>query len=139
MPLSRLTKFSISNISLTVLLVSIGFFGINANDSRASTLLGVLTIGVRFFFLANIKYAYKYNTVSGLWEGTIEPTGSTNVKVTSGSSIFRSNSELTRRQVLSTITGAGSTGKTLNDGGIEYNVKSVGIVDYYFKHWYTDL
>lgn len=87
----------------------------------------------------NVKYAYKYNTVSGLWEGTIEPTGSTNVKVTSGSSIFRSNSELTRRQVLSTITGAGSTGKTQNDGGIEYNVKSVGIVDYYFKHWYTDL
>ncbi len=87
----------------------------------------------------NIKYAYKYNTVSGLWEGTIEPTGSTDVKVTSGSSIFRSNTELTRRQVLSTITGAGSTGKTYNDGGIEYNVKSVGIVDYYFKHWYTDL
>lgn len=63
MPLSRLTKFSISNISLTVLIVSIGFFGINANDSRASTLLGVLTIGVRFFFLANIKYAYKIVTV----------------------------------------------------------------------------
>ncbi|MDD5152133.1 MAG: hypothetical protein PHC28_16910 [Flavobacterium sp.] len=87
----------------------------------------------------NVKYAYKYNTVTGVWEGTIEPTDSTNVKVTSGSSIFRSNSELTRRQVLSTITGAGSTGKTYNDGGIEYNVKSVGIVDYYFKHWYTDL
>lgn len=86
-----------------------------------------------------IKYGYKYNIATGAWEGTIEPTGGTNVKVSSGSSIFRSNAELSRRQVLSTIVGAGSTGKTYNDGGIEYNVKSVGIVDYYFKHWYTDL
>lgn len=86
-----------------------------------------------------IKYGYKYNIATGVWEGTIEPTGGTTVKVSSGSSIFRANSELSRRQVLSTITGAGSTGKTQNDGGIEYNVKTVGIVDYYFKHWYTDL
>ena len=41
--------------------------------------------------------------------------------------------------MLSTITGAGSTGKTYSDGGILYNVKSVGIVDYYYKHWHTDL
>ena len=87
----------------------------------------------------SIKYGYKYNIATGAWEGTIDPTGGTTVKVSSGNSIFRSNAELTRRQVLSTITGAGSTGKTKNDGGIEYNVKTVGIVDYYFKHWYTDL
>jgi len=86
-----------------------------------------------------IKYGYKYNIATGAWEGTIEPTGGTTVKVSSGSSIFRANSELSRRQVLSTIIGDGSTGKTYNDGGVEYNVKTVGIVDYYFKHWYTDL
>ena len=54
-------------------------------------------------------------------------------------SLKKNNSELPRRQVLSAITGDGSTGQTYSDGGILYNVKSVGIVDYYFKHWFTDL
>lgn len=87
----------------------------------------------------NVKYGYKYNAVTGVWEGTIDPTGSTNLTIKQGEALFRSNAELSRRQVLSTIIGPGSTGKTQNDGGVEYNVKSVGIVDYYFKHWYTDL
>ncbi|MBX9807621.1 MAG: hypothetical protein K2X95_07455 [Flavobacteriaceae bacterium] len=87
----------------------------------------------------NVKYGYKYNAVTGVWEGTIDPTGSTNLTIKQGEALFRSNAELSRRQVLSTIIGPGSTGKTKNDGGVEYNVKSVGIVDYYFKHWYTDL
>ena len=43
-----------------------------------------------------------------------------------------SNSELPRRQVLSAITGDRSTEQTYLDGGILYNLKSVGIVDYYY-------
>ena len=86
----------------------------------------------------SVKYGLKKNDKGG-WEGTPEATGSAAVKFTSGSCIFRANSELPRRQVLSSITGVGSTGKVYNDGGVEYNVKSIGIVDYYYKHWYTDL
>ncbi|TDE46624.1 hypothetical protein E0I26_00650 [Flavobacterium rhamnosiphilum] len=87
---------------------------------------------------AGVKYGLKKNDKGG-WDSAPEATGAASVKFTSGSSIFRANSELPRRQVLSTITGDGSTGKTYSDGGVLYNVKSVGIVDYYYKHWYTDL
>lgn len=86
-----------------------------------------------------IKYGYKYNVATNKWEGTLEPTGTTSAKIKTGASKFRSNAELPRRQVLSTITGPGSTGQTKEDNGIQYNVKRVGIVDYYFKHWFTDL
>ena len=89
-------------------------------------------------FSAGVKYGLKKDD-KGNWSGTPEATGSASVKFTSGSAITRSNSELPRRQILSSITGVGSTGSTYTDGGVSYNVKSVGIVDYYFKHWYTDL
>lgn len=87
---------------------------------------------------AGVKYGLKKNDKGG-WDSTPDATGAASVKFTSGSSIFRANTELPRRQVLSTITGDGSTGQTYSDGGILYNVKSIGIVDYYYKHWFTDL
>ena len=89
-------------------------------------------------FSGKVDYSVKLNE-KGELVSTPTATGSATVKMTEGSAILRANVELPRRQVLSTITGAGSTGKTENDGGIEYNVKTVGIVDFYFKHWYTDL
>ena len=46
---------------------------------------------------------------------------------------------MSRRMILATIVGPGTTGHTINDGGINYNVKRIGIIDYYFKHFYTDL
>lgn len=87
---------------------------------------------------AGVKYGLKKNDKGG-WDSTPDATGAASVKFTSGSAIFRANTELPRRQVLSTITGDGSTGQTYSDGGVLYNVKSIGIVDYYYKHWFTDL
>jgi len=75
---------------------------------------------------------------NGAFVPTVEATRSVTVKVTTGSAKFRANVETSRRQVLSTITGATNSG-TILDNGIEYNVKKVGIVEYYYKHWYTDL
>jgi hypothetical protein len=89
-------------------------------------------------FSGKVDYSVKPNE-KGELVSTQTPTGSATVEFTEGSAKFRANVELPRRQVLSTITGVASTGKTQNDGGIEYNVKTVGIIDFYFKHWYTDL
>jgi len=68
-----------------------------------------------------------------------EASGTLAIKVKTGSAKFRANTELSRRQVLATIIGNGSTGYTVKDNGIEYNRKSIGIVDYYFKHYHTPL
>jgi hypothetical protein len=68
-----------------------------------------------------------------------EASGSVKINFSLGSSKFRSNAEMSRRQILATIVGTGTTGQTINDNGIQYNVKKIGIVDYYFKHYYTDL
>lgn len=41
---------------------------------------------------------------------------------------------------LTSIVGPGITGKTYTDSdGTQYNVKNVGIVEYYMKYWFTDL
>lgn len=89
-------------------------------------------------FSGKVDYSIKLNE-KGELVSTPTATASATVKMTEGSAKLRANVELPRRQVLSTITGVGSTGKTQNDEGIEYNVKTVGIIDFYFKHWYTDL
>lgn len=68
-----------------------------------------------------------------------EVSGSVKINFSLGSSKFRSNAEMSRRQILATIVGPGTTGKTKEDGGVQYNVKRIGIVDYYMKHFYTDL
>lgn len=68
-----------------------------------------------------------------------EVSGSVKIKISLGSSKFRSNAELSRRQVLATIVGPGATSKTISDNGVQYNVKKIGIIDYYFKHYYTEL
>lgn len=68
-----------------------------------------------------------------------EASGSVKINFSLGSSKFRANAEMSRRQILATIVGTGTTGQTINDNGVQYNVKKIGIVDYYFKHFYTDL
>lgn len=68
-----------------------------------------------------------------------EASGSVKINVSVGSAKFRANAEMSRRMILATIVGPGTTGKTINDNGVQYNVKKIGIVDYYFKHFYTDL
>jgi hypothetical protein len=68
-----------------------------------------------------------------------EASGSVKINFSLGSSKFRANAEMSRRMILATIIGPGTTGRTINDNGVQYNVKKIGIVDYYFKHFYTDL
>jgi hypothetical protein len=69
----------------------------------------------------------------------VEASGTRKLNITVGSSKFRANAEMSRRMILATIVGSGTTGRTINDGGINYNVKKIGIIDYYFKHFHTDL
>ena len=69
---------------------------------------------------------------------TAEATGSINIEVESESSRFRVNSELSRRSVLAYIVGATDHGvRTRN--GINYNIKNVGLLHFYFEHRFTDI
>ena len=69
---------------------------------------------------------------------TAEFTSSVTVEVESGNSVFRTNSELSRPSVLAQIVGASNFGvRTRN--GIDFNVKSVGPLHFYFEHRFTDI
>lgn len=71
-------------------------------------------------------------------EITAEATASVNLEVESESSRFRVNTELSRRSVLAYVVGAGDHGvRTRN--GIDFNVKSVGLLHFYFEHRFTDI
>jgi hypothetical protein len=71
-------------------------------------------------------------------EPTAEATASVNLEVESESSRFRVNTELSRRSVLAYVVGATDHGvRTRN--GIDYNVKNVGLLHFYFEHRYTDI
>jgi len=69
---------------------------------------------------------------------TAEYTTSVVVEAESGNSFFRTNSELSRPSVLAHIVGASDFGvRTRNN--IDYNVKSVGPLQFYFEHRFTDI
>jgi hypothetical protein len=71
-------------------------------------------------------------------EPTAEGTASVNLEVESESSRFRVNTELSRRSVLAYVVGATDHGvRTRN--GIDYNVKNVGLLHFYFEHRFTDI
>jgi len=71
-------------------------------------------------------------------EPTAEATASINLEVESESSRFRVNTELSRRSVLAYVVGATDHGvRTRN--GIDYNVKSMGPLHFYFEHRFTDI
>lgn len=71
-------------------------------------------------------------------EATAEGTASVNLEVESESSRFRVNTELSRRSVLAYVVGAGDHGvRTRN--GIDFNVKNVGLLHFYFEHRFTDI
>ena len=71
-------------------------------------------------------------------EPTAEATASVNLEVESESSRFRVNTELSRRSVLAYVVGATGHGvRTRN--GIDYNVKNVGLLHFYFEHRFTDI
>jgi hypothetical protein len=69
---------------------------------------------------------------------TAEYTTSVTVEAEMEQSVFRTNSELSRRSVLASIVGASNFGvRTRN--GIDYNVKNVGPLRFYFEHRFTDI
>lgn len=69
---------------------------------------------------------------------TAEFTSSVTVEAESENSLFRTNSELSRPAVLAHIIGGTDFGvRTRN--GIDYNVKSVGPMRFYFEHRFTDI
>ncbi|MGF1560275.1 MAG: hypothetical protein ACFCUL_14390 [Flavobacteriaceae bacterium] len=67
---------------------------------------------------------------------TAEATSTNKLTVTVGGAIFRSNIQLSRRQVLATIVGTGITGAVRD--GTNWNAKKTGIFHFYFKHYLTD-
>jgi hypothetical protein len=84
------------------------------------------------------KSGFKVDPIKGIVAGS-EISGASKLKVTVGNAKFRANVELSRRQVLSTIVGPGITGKQKEFDGINYNVKKIGVIDYYLEHYFTDL
>lgn len=87
---------------------------------------------------SSVKVGMKTDS-TGTLVPTVEPTVTTKVTMKQNSSKYRFKVELSRRQILSTITGKGLTNQTIRDKSIDYNVKKIGIVDFYFKFWHTDL
>jgi hypothetical protein len=69
---------------------------------------------------------------------TAEFTTSVLIEAESGNSVFQTNSELSRPSVLANIIGASSFGvRTRN--GIDYHIKNVGLLHFYFEHRFTDI
>jgi hypothetical protein len=69
---------------------------------------------------------------------TAEFTTSVDVEVTLGGATFQTNSELSRRSVLAHIIGDTGLG-TRTRNGIDFNVKGVGLLEFYFEHRFTDI
>jgi hypothetical protein len=69
---------------------------------------------------------------------TAEFTTTVDLEVELGSSIFRTNSELSRRSVLAHVIGDNGLG-VRNRNGIDFNVKGIGKIEYYFEHHFTDI
>ncbi len=84
---------------------------------------------------AGYKSGFKIGS-DGKIEAYSEWSGNGEVTLTEGGAKFRALNEISRRQALATIVGNHST-YTHEDGGVHFNVKQVGIVEFYFKHWHT--
>ena len=83
---------------------------------------------------ANAKVGYDFVNQ----KPTAEFTSSVIVEAELENSLFRTNSELSRPSVLAYIIGATDFGvRTRN--GIDFNVKSVGPLHFYFEHRFTDI
>ena len=83
---------------------------------------------------ANAKVGYDFVNQ----KPTAEFTSSVVVEAELENSLFRTNSELSRPSVLAYIIGATDFGvRTRN--GIDFNVKSLGPLHFYFEHRFTDI
>lgn len=83
---------------------------------------------------ANAKVGYDFVKQ----KPTAEFTTSVTVEAELENSLFRTNSELSRPSVLAHIIGATDFGVRVRNG-IDYNVKSVGPLHFYFEHRFTDI
>ena len=98
-------------------------------------------------FSSDLKITLKASAGLKLIEGNVsavpEATFGIDVSLKKNDHKDRFKSELTRRYVLSTNVGDGLTGLTfseeLNSKTIDYNIKTAGNLQYYFKHYFTDL
>lgn len=100
----------------------------------------------QFFLFTEHNFSGKAKAQAGVKVGydfikkkaTAEATASVNLEVESESSRFRVNTELSRRSVLAYVVGATDHGvRTRN--GIDFNVKSLGLLHFYFEHRFTDI
>lgn len=100
----------------------------------------------QFFLFTEHNFSGKAKANAGVKVGydfikkkaTAEATASVNLEVESESSRFRVNTELSRKSVLAYVVGATDHGvRTRN--GIDYNVKNVGLLHFYFEHRFTDI
>ena len=83
---------------------------------------------------ANAKVGYDFVNQ----KPTAEFTSSVIVEAELENSLFRTNSELSRPSVLAYIIGATDFG-VRSRNGIDFNVKSVGPLHFYFEHRFTDI
>jgi len=67
-----------------------------------------------------------------------EATASINLEIESEGSRFRVNSELSRRSVLAYVVGDNGLGVRMRNG-VNFNVKGMGGLNYYFEHRFTDI
>lgn len=108
-----------------------------SENTQVMALFSIHKISSSVSVKLSVKAGYKLE--NGKAVPFADATVGADVNVSSGSSIFRGNTELSRRQILASIVGNGTTGETIEDGGVYYNVKKSGIVKYYFKHYHTKL
>ena len=86
---------------------------------------------------AGFKSGFKIGT-DGNITAHFEQSGSGTIKVERGAHRFRAITEISREQALATIVGANTT-TYVTFGGVNYNVKEIGIIRFIFQHWTTSL
>lgn len=88
---------------------------------------------------AELKAKSGFKLENGIIKPFAEVSGEVKINVSTGSANLRANFEISRRHALATIIGPGTTGRTIESGGVNYNHKWNGRFNYYFQHYYTDL
>lgn len=68
-----------------------------------------------------------------------ESSGTVKVELSENKAILRAKFEISRRYVLATNVGKGTTNQIVEFDGIQYNKKWNGRFNYFFQHYYTDL
>lgn len=81
------------------------------------------------------KVGLKYNFTTNKIEPTAEAMFGLNLQLSFGNTKFRSNASQSRKYNLAYNVGSGLTSKTYNYNGIDWNVKDLGIIEYFYNHY----